>query len=177
MDLSSTHFFFPSLIDWNLFFHLKCLSHYLTALSLLKPNHNSMLYLCCTDAKMQFQIASNTAMTPGVNFINVFTYKFFVRTLFWQLFLVMFCFGKKFVWKTQTGIRLISWEQHLICFNKGVSNSNYLSKMFRGPHIEIKMALRAAVLRRRISRAIFAVKYMTIFLHFYGFINYIKKKT
>ncbi len=33
-------------------------------------------------------------LTPGVNFINVFTYKFFVQTSFQQLFLVIFCFGK-----------------------------------------------------------------------------------
>jgi hypothetical protein len=29
-------------------------------------------------------------LLPAVNFINVFTYKFFIRTLFWQLFLVTF---------------------------------------------------------------------------------------
>jgi len=31
--------------------------------------------------------------------------------------------------------------------------------MFCGPHIEGKMALRAAVLRRRLSRATYVVKY------------------
>jgi hypothetical protein len=32
--------------------------------------------------------------------------------------------------------------------------------MFRRPHIEGKMALQAAVLRRRLSRATYVVKYM-----------------
>ncbi len=38
-------------------------------------------------------------LTTGVNFINVFTYKFFVQTAFQQLFLVTFWLGKKFVRK------------------------------------------------------------------------------
>ncbi len=32
---------------------------------------------------------------PGVNFINIFTYEFFVRTSFWQLFLVTFWLWQK----------------------------------------------------------------------------------
>ncbi len=36
-----------------------------------------------------------TKLTAGVNFINSFTYKFFVRTLFRQLFLVMFWLRQK----------------------------------------------------------------------------------
>jgi len=35
--------------------------------------------------------------------------------------------------------------------------------MFWGPHIEGKIALRAAVLRRRISRATYVVKYDHIY--------------
>jgi hypothetical protein len=40
--------------------------------------------------------------------------------------------------------------------------------MFCGPHIEGKIALSEAVLRRRLSRATYVVKFynMTIFLHF-----------
>ncbi len=49
--------------------------------------------------------------------------------------------------------------------------------MFLGPHIEGKMALLDAVLRRRHSRATtYVVKYEYIFL-FYGLINYIFAKT
>ncbi len=33
--------------------------------------------------------------TPGVNFINVFTYKFFVQRAYWQLFLVTFWLWQK----------------------------------------------------------------------------------
>jgi hypothetical protein len=35
-------------------------------------------------------------LTPLVNFINVFSRTFFVRTLFWQLFLVTFWLCQKF---------------------------------------------------------------------------------
>jgi len=48
--------------------------------------------------------------------------------------------------------------------------------MFRGPHIEEKMAVRAAVLRRRLSRATYVVKYDYI-SSFYGFIYYIFAQT
>jgi hypothetical protein len=49
--------------------------------------------------------------------------------------------------------------------------------MFHGPHIEGKMSLLAAVLRRRLSRDTFIVKYDYIY-SIYGFINYIfAKKT
>jgi len=48
--------------------------------------------------------------------------------------------------------------------------------MFCGPHIEGKMALRVSVLRRRLSRATYLVKYDYI-SSFYGFINNIFAKT
>jgi len=48
--------------------------------------------------------------------------------------------------------------------------------MFRRPHIEVKMALQAAVLRRRLSRTTYVVKYDNI-SSFYGVNNYIFDKT
>ncbi len=62
-------------------------------------NKNSMVRYCHFPTYVLFitdhsDIGKLTKMfndlTPCVNFINVFTYKFFIRTLFWQLFLVTF---------------------------------------------------------------------------------------
>jgi len=43
--------------------------------------------------------------------------------------------------------------------------------MFCGPYIEGKMALPATVLRKRLSRATYVVKYDYIFSFLYGFIT------
>ncbi len=50
-------------------------------------------------------------VTLGVNFINVFTYKFFVRTLFQQLFLVTFWLWQKIRMKNVREKRWWNWPK------------------------------------------------------------------
>jgi len=87
-------------------------------------------------------VSTLNRQTDAVNFINVFTYKFFARTLFWQLFLVTFCFGEKFVpkilaknvdeidgWMDGPTTKLISQEKKHDHFQIGFRTSGEVSSI------------------------------------------------
>ncbi len=78
---------------------------------------------------------------PGVNFINIFTYKFFLQTSFWQLFLVTFWLWQKIYTKKS---RVKRWWNRRQCselpaLDMGGTSDPYIKvKLFRFENEQIK---------------------------------------
>jgi len=70
-------------------------------------------------------------LSPGVNFINIFTYGFFVRTLFRQLFLIKFWLWRKTC--TKNAHVKLWWNRRLfsLLLYPIVVNSNSISEFWQ----------------------------------------------